>query len=126
MERSIAIRKLGKLLGKSLGYRVDPKAPDQEQREAARAELPASRELRTSLNEAMNARRREILAADAEYQRLKADYDLVQKRCEELAGIVSHYRITVGTSNGMFFTIRAQGDSWGQVIEKLTTERKSA
>ena len=34
--------------------------------------------------------------------------------------VVHHYRFTVGTSNGMFFHIRAQGDSWEEVIEKVT------
>ncbi len=120
MERSVAINKLGKLLGKSLGYRMDPKAPTQEERDAAREELRAANETKKSLNERMDARRLEILQADPEYQRLKADCSEARKRCDALCSITAHYKITVGTSNGLFFHVRAQGDSWEQVIEKLT------
>jgi len=40
MERTIAIKKLGKMLGKSFGYRVDPRAPSREEREEATRRLP--------------------------------------------------------------------------------------
>lgn len=122
MEQSVAIKKLRKLLGKSLGYQVDPKAPDQEQRDAARAELPVANEAKKFLNERMIARSREILQADSEYQRLKADYEEARKRSEELFSITMHYKITVGTTNGMFFHVRAQGDNWEQAINKLQPE----
>ena len=38
MERSVAIKKLGKLLGKKLGYRINTKAPTQEEKAAAAAD----------------------------------------------------------------------------------------
>lgn len=63
MERSIAIKKLRKLLGKSLAYRIDPNAPTREER--------------------------------------------------------------VGSSDGFFFTVLAQGDSWEHVVEKLTKKKAS-
>jgi hypothetical protein len=120
MERAVAIKKLGKILGKSLGYRVDPKAPDQDDRDEARTKLTAASEAKKLLNERMIARSREILEADAEYQQLKAAYGEARKSCEELSEIVRSYRFTVGTSSGMFFMVKAQGDSWEQVIAKLT------
>ncbi len=120
MERSAAIKKLGKILGKSLGYRVDPKAPDQEGRDEAMAKLRDARPLREALNSQMEARRRAILQADPEYQQLKASHAAAQRICEELAAITGHYRITVGTTSSMFFHVKAQGDSWEQVINKLT------
>lgn len=123
MERSIAIKKLGKLLGKSLGYRVDPKAPLQEERDAARAELRSANEAKKSLDEQRIARSREILQGDAEYQRLKAAYNDATKRCDALFSIANRYKITVGTSNSLFFTVHAQGDSWEQVIGKLTEKQ---
>src|SRR4030095_4978611 len=94
MERSIAIRKLGKLLGKSLGYRIEPKAPTQDEREAALTQLSASRQLRASLGQQRDARRDEVLKADAEYQRLKQEYEAMAEQCEERDGIVRHYRGT--------------------------------
>ena len=126
MERSVALKKLGKLLGKSMGYRVDPKAPDAEEREEAGVELKAVVEARTEAQLKMDARRREILAADAEYQALKASYDETRKRAERLQGMTNYYRFTVGVSNGMFFMIKAQGDSWEEVIATVAKDRQPA
>jgi len=126
MERAVAIRKLGKILGKSLGYRVDPKAPDQDDRDEARAKLRDATPKRDALSKALDARRAEVLQADVEYQRLKAEHAKAKKDCDELFGITCRYRFTVGTSNSMFFIIKAQGDSWEEVIAKLNHEREAA
>jgi hypothetical protein len=119
MERAVAIKKLGKILGKSLGYRVDPQAPYQADRDEARAKLPDAAAKRKGLNEQMEARRTAILQGDALYQRLKAEHADAKKVCDELFSIANHYKITVGVSNSLFFTVHAQGDSWEQVIAKL-------
>jgi hypothetical protein len=71
----------------------------------------------------MNARRIEILQADAEYQQLRTAYADAVKCCERLYSMTTHYRFTAGTSNGMFFMIKAQGDSWEEVIAKLTEKQ---
>jgi len=126
MERAVAIKKLAKLLGKNLGYRVDPKAPTQDQRDAAQEELKATLAAYESLKQQKEARFQAILAADPEYQRLKAECQAEGERRKRLASTTMHYRFTVGTSNGMFFLVKAQGDSWEQVIDKLTTEQKAA
>jgi len=123
MERAVAIKKLGKILGKSLGYRVDLKAPDQDDRDEARAKMREVAPERDALKAAVEARREAILQADAEYQRLKAELKNASKTYADLAEITSHYRFTVGTSSGMFFTVRAQGDSWEEVIAKLTAKQ---
>jgi len=123
MERAVAIKKLGKILGKSLGYRVDPKAPDQDDRDEARAKLREESPKREALKKAMEARRAEVLNADAEYQRLKAEHAEAAKLCDRLSSIQYHYRFTVGTSNGMFFSVKAQGDNWEEIIAKLTEKR---
>lgn len=120
MERSVAIKKLGKLLGKSLGYRVDPKAPDQETRYKASADLPAANAVKKSISERMDAHRQAILQADPEYQQLKADYEVAKKVCDGLFSITCRYKITVGTTSSMFFHVKAQGDSWEDVIGQLT------
>ena len=124
MERSVAIKKLTKLLGKSLGYRVDLKAPGKDGREDARIELQVQRPIRDDLAKAMNARRLEILQADAEYQRLKAAHLEVEKVCQKLGSATGHYRFTVGTSSGMFFMVKAQGDSWEEVIAKIEKDKQ--
>jgi multidrug efflux pump subunit AcrA (membrane-fusion protein) len=127
MERAVAVKKLAKILGKTLGYRVDVKAPDAEQRAAAQAQLAEAQALRDKAKQQRDERYKAILAADQEYQDLVALHKGAQKVAEQLSYKAHHhYKFTVGTSNGMFFHVRAQGDSWEEVIDKLTTERAAA
>jgi hypothetical protein len=120
MDRAVAIKKLGKILGKSLGYRVDPKAPTQDERDAAKQALKPVIEERDKLKEKRDERYRAILAADAEYQSLHAAHKAAREEVDRLASITRHYKMTVGISNGMFFHIKAEGDSWEEVITKLS------
>lgn len=68
----------------------------------------------------MDARKKAILDADPEYQKLKADYAAADKRCGSLTAITCRYKFTVGTTGELFFHVKAQGDSWEEVIDKLT------
>ena len=119
MERIVAVKKLSKMLGKGFGYRINTKAPDQDEREAAKAALPEANAETKRLKEAKRARLEAVLAADAEYQTLKAAHKVAEDRAEKLFGISRHYKLTVGKSNGMFFHILAEADSWEDVIAKL-------
>ena len=123
MERAVAIKKLTKILGKSLGYRVDPKAPDQDDRDEAKAQLTVARPECEALKKQLEERRAAVLLADTEYQYLKKMHAEAKEHCDKLFSLTMHYRFMAGTSNGVFFTIRAQGDSWEEVIAKLTKER---
>lgn len=123
MKREIAIKKLGRILGKSLGYRVDPTAPDHDDREEARAKLVAATANRKTIGDQMEARRSAILQADAEYQQLKAAYTEAKKGCDALLSITCRYRFTAGVSNSLFFHVKAQGDSWEDVIAQLEKKR---
>jgi hypothetical protein len=119
MERSVAVKKLMKMLGKSFGYRIDTRAPTPEERAAAQAEMPAAVAERNKIKEQKDARYRAILAADQEYQSLCVAYDAARKRTDKLFSLIRHYKITVGNTNSMFFHIKAEGDSWEEVIDKL-------
>jgi hypothetical protein len=119
MERVVAIKRLGKMLGKSLGYRVDPKAPTREEREEAHRQLPALTAAKKEAEKAMADRREAILAADKEYQDLVAAWKEAKLNADKAFSLTHHFKFTVGTSNGMFFHVKAQGDSWEDVIEKL-------
>ena len=126
MERSVAIKKLGKLLGKRLGYRVDRDAPDAETRAAVRQQLPGLRAAERQVEAAMDARRAALLAADPEYQALAEAFKLARAGRRAAAAVAtSRYRITVGISGAVFFHVKAQGDSWEDVIAKLTADRRS-
>lgn len=126
MERAVALKKLGKLLGKSLGYRVDPKAPDADEREEARTALKIMGAERDDLKSKMDARRQAILEGDAEYQSLRAAWTTAKDRADKLSWRTHHYRFTAGVMNSMFFMVKAQGDSWEEVIAKIEKERQAA
>jgi len=119
MNRADALKQLGKLLGKSFGYRVDLDAPTAEERETAQAALTVASEKAKTLLEQKEARIKTLLEADAEYQRLKTDHEAAKKERNHLAGVCHQYKFTVGTSSEMFFHVKAQGDSWEEVIAKL-------
>ena len=126
MERAVALRKLQGLLGKSMGWRINPKAPTPEERKAARLALGPAIEERNRLRERRDARYAEILAADAEYQNLKAAHKAASEKTEQLSSHTRHFKITVGQSMGIFFQVKAEGDSWEEVIGKLTAKKVAA
>jgi hypothetical protein len=120
MTREDAIKKLGKLLGKHFGYRVDRDAPGADERAEAKAQLPALQAAEKLAEDAMEARRRAILAADREYQELVAACKVARDGRRAAAVVTSRFRITVGTTSDLFFHVKAQGDSWEDVIAQLT------
>jgi len=124
MERAIAIKRLGKLLGKSLAYRVDPSAPDAAEREEARAALKLASENAEKLLKQKELRIKALLDADQEFQRIKSAHEAAKRIRNEIASRGHHYKFTAGTTNGMFFVVKAQGDSWEEIIRKV--EGKSA
>ena len=123
MERAVAVKKLHKLIGKGFGYRIDKKAPSSEERVAAVGELIEARVKRDTLAKKRRERHEAILAADAEYQSLCTEYDVANKYVGHLEGITYRKKITVGDmSNGMFFVVKADGDSWEEVISKVESK----
>lgn len=126
MERTTAIKTLGKMLGKGFGYRINTKAPTREQREVATDALPSAIEDRNKLKEQRDARYKALLLGDAEFQRLDAAAKSAGKRVDELSSIKRSRKITVGTSRGMFFMVSAEGDTWEEIIDKLKSENKKA
>lgn len=118
MERAVAIKKLTKLLGKNLYWRIRANAPTREEREAAQAALPAARAERQALKEKREARRLALLD-DPEYKQLVAADDAAYERCEKLRSLSWSYKIAVGHNVGLGFHVKAEGDSWEEVIDKL-------
>lgn len=125
MEREVAIKKLTAILGKSMGYRVNPKAATPGERAAAQEALKPAYEERNKLQAQRDERRRAILAADAEYQSLCASAKAASENVDQLGSITRRYKITVGKMTSIFFHVLAEGDSWEEVIAKLT-EKKAA
>ena len=119
MNQAQALAKLRKVIGPKLGYRIDPKAPSAEQREEARTKLRDARERRDAVEAAMKARREELLR-DPTYQELRKQYQSLDEECSLHSSRSYKKRITVGVAGGMFFSVRAEGDNWDEVVAKAT------
>lgn len=123
MERSVALTKIRKILGPKFNYRVDPRAPNKDEKETRKTELAIWNEKRQVLERAANARRHELLQADAKYQELQSAYLNAREKADKLRGSLHHDKISVGQENGMFNFIKASGDSWEEVIAKLQSKK---
>lgn len=123
MDRNEALQKLRKRFGKQFAWRVDPKAPSREEREAAEARQPELNAAYKAASEAATARYEFLLKNDAEYQALRAASQAARKAKDENFGICNWRKITVGTANSLFFHVSAEGDSWEEIFEKLEKKK---
>lgn len=124
MERATAIKKLVKILGKKAGWRIDNGAPSKEERAAAQEAMKPAYEEKRQVGLALEKRRTELLAADAEYQTLLAAHEAIFSRCQKLRDIALREKITVGTNESIFFHVEATGDSWEEIFQKLAAKRE--
>lgn len=118
MDRKTALKKLQKLLGKDAAFRIAPDAPDADERAAASVAGVALRSAAAIAKTAMETRRAELLR-DPEYLRLRDAYTRAENERMKMSGRATRYRITAGTVGGLFFSVRAQGDTWSEVFAKL-------
>jgi hypothetical protein len=123
MERTVALKKLERLLGKRLAWRINPKAASPEDREAAKAAFPEAAAERKRLSELREARYKAVLEADGEYQSLRTQELAAKSRAEKLSGIMYSRKISVGVNDGIFFHVKAEGDSWEEIIGKIVSNK---
>jgi hypothetical protein len=116
------LSKLCKLLGEHAAYKFDPKAPDADERKAARELIPGARLQWESYRDARKERADYLLANDDEYQRLKAAEKTARESYDKVSSVTHKYKCTAGTSSSMFFHVKAQGDTWAEVFAKLEGE----
>ena len=120
MKQTTALAKLRRLLGNKLAYRVDGKAATADARSAAQQ---AARQLagqRQAAQELLDQRRAAVLAADEEYQRLKQLVRSLSTEHARLRSIVLSSPITVGVMDHGFLNVKAVGDTWAEVVDKVT------
>jgi hypothetical protein len=121
MNQQQALTKLKKVLGPKMGYQVNPKALKAEERAAASEQIRAVNQKKREVEAAMTARREELLG-DPAYQALKAELDALQKKGGALMGKAYTKPITVGVMGGVCFHVRADGDTWSEVVAKVAGE----
>jgi hypothetical protein len=125
MNQSQALTKLHKLLGKTAALR-DNKRPSSPEIRAAqhakRVEVNAAKDLAAK---ALEARKVALLGADAEYQRLLAEW----RAARELQDKTPHgttYRYTALTVGSWFATVQGEGDTLDELIANVEAKRAAA
>lgn len=125
MERSAALRKLKKMIGRQAYWTIADGLSSQEKRDRYRARRTAIKSVLQQASDALKARREAILSADAEYQILLAAYKAASAESEDVRyrDGESGYKFEVGTFNGLFRKPMAYGDTWEEVFAKLEREK---
>jgi hypothetical protein len=127
VNRTQALTILKRVIGKHLAYREDSSALVGEELEAAQGILEDANTAYAVAKKACDERRAALLAGDAEYQRLKTASTRAYEAAGKACANAHRRRITVGdTSNGLFFSVKAEGDNWQEVVDILTKNKAAA
>lgn len=130
MNRTQALAKLRPILGKSIAWREDDRAPTGEARISAQEAYAAAQAAHMAAKAAREERYKAILEGDAEYQRLRAEATKAHEARDKAGSLSRHRRITVGTRSDVgglgFFHVRAEGDNWQEVVDILTKKKAAA
>jgi hypothetical protein len=117
MKMTTAIAELRKLLGPKAAIRDHRRPSSPEQRDAAAAARRAAKEKRDAALAAVEARKEAILSADAEYQRLRQEFQEARVAHERLPR--PEYRFECGVASALFFTIKAEADNLQDLIDQV-------
>lgn len=123
MTRTQALAKARKLLGPKALIQYDPRAPLADERIAQQARKRELHIAKREALEAMEARRKEVLLADAEYQRLATEHRQAADTYEKAPHGIRH-RYDIGRNELIFFSVEASGDTLGEALAVL--EKKKA
>jgi hypothetical protein len=127
MERSTALRRLRKILGKDFGYQVNTSSIPRDLREDEKPEFEAAVKRRERAQAELTRMRTEHmtkLEATAEYKAAQEELRQCREKASELGGRQMMRRFTVGTANRLFFHVDAQGDTWEEVFAELQRKGK--
>lgn len=124
MNRQQIETRLRKVCGKNAYYEVRNNAPDADGRAALGAAHKKARLDKEEAQKRMNDRTSSLQAADPEYQAALQAWKDAGKRMRDAGGFDS-YRINAGTATRVgglgMFNVRARGDTWAEVFDKLET-----
>lgn len=123
MNQTQAIKRLRALLGNSVAWRTNPEALTAEEKESYLQASPILRGVVEGLKVAVDRRRREILAGDAEFNRLRDALKAAEEAKQSNSSRIMSYRVTVGRAGSLFFTVEAQGDNWEEVVAKVEAKK---
>ena len=122
MTREQALRRLKRVLGPKAYWRIAEGVSSPEKRERYHARRQAAHAQRKAAADALEARKVELLAADAEYQARLAIYHTAKEVDNDVRyrDGESGYKFSVGIIDlGMFRVQRAEGDTWEEIFAQL-------
>lgn len=129
MNNEQAKARLRALLGKHAHYELRPDAPDAETRAAFREQARQAAEHYQALEKAREDRKCELLA-DPAYRDLCEQAKQARQARDSASWRSRCCRITAGTRSEVgglgFFSVKASGDTWTDVIEQLERKRKAS
>jgi hypothetical protein len=118
MNRDQAYQRLKWIFGKKAYLEVDERAATGDDRIANGQAKIRLLTISKEADAARDARRLAVLAADPEYQKLKADalaaYNAMVKQSSG-----DRYRYTAGSMDGIFFSVKGRGDTFSDLFESL-------
>jgi hypothetical protein len=114
-----------RLIGPKAMWRYDEGAPSADERVELRMALPVLESARESARVAVQRRKDELLAGDAEYQRLRQTWHDANNEAARGLASAHRYRVSVGKDTGLFFHILAEGDNWQDAIDKLKAKQRT-
>ena len=124
MNAAQATKAIKRIIGKNGFLKHDPRAPDAAEREAAKARLPDLIAAQKVAEELAEARRREVLK-DPEYVALRDEAVRLRKERERTSGVARWFRVEACHSMGIGYSVKASGDTFAEVVEKLENGRLS-
>jgi hypothetical protein len=127
MERSTAIRKLTKVLGRRAYWRIGQSVTSPDRRREYTLRTLDNAFAVAMLDRDLSIRREALLNADETYQALKkARAASVAEREQTLQRGGGGFKFEVGLSDGFIMSPKAYGDTWEQVFEQLQQRQDGA
>lgn len=114
MTRDDAVKRIKKLLGAKAVCQDNGRQTNPEDRQKAKAHGNEAREQVKRLKAAIDARRRAVLEADAEYTRLCQERTALENGWKNAPW--GGYRIMVGLDTGFALQVCAEGDNWAEAV----------
>jgi hypothetical protein len=120
MNQKQAVAKLRKILGPKMGWSINSNALTAEERAEQAALSTELRAKEHALKEQLTAMREKLLS-DPTYVALRTQWNETKDAADRAWGRSYRKPIDVGTQGAMFFTIKASGDNWEDVLAQLSS-----
>jgi hypothetical protein len=116
--RKEAAAKAKKRWGKSYAIRNSGHMSSPEMRQSASLTVRTARAEMNRIEEEIQSRLKDC----DWYQELRGQQREQRERIRKTEGTSMHYRFSVGSQNGLFFSVQGQGDTWEEAFQKADSK----